>query len=100
MKVTKMTETRLLHINVLAPYQHLQLLVIVNCELDVLWSDATLLVISCMVAGKLQDLGGQVLEHSRKIAGCVFANPCPATRLGSFEVTFDSSTGKQQPMPL
>ena len=39
-----------------------QLFVVADSELDVAWNDASLLVITSCISGKLQNLGSKVLE--------------------------------------
>jgi hypothetical protein len=49
--------------------QLVQLLVVADGELKVTRGDASLLVVAGSVAGQLQDLGAQVLEHSGEVHG-------------------------------
>ena len=42
--------------------EFVELLVIADGELNVTWDDAGLLVVASCVAGKLEDLGSEVLE--------------------------------------
>jgi hypothetical protein len=51
-----------------------QLLVIADSELDVARNDAGLLVVAGGVTGKLENLGGQVLEHSTEVNRCSSAD--------------------------
>ena len=46
-----------------------ELLVVADGQLDVAGHDAGLLVVARGVAGELQDLGGQVLEHGGEVDG-------------------------------
>ena len=46
-----------------------ELLVVADGELDVAGHDAALLVVTGSVAGKLEDLGSQVLKHGGKVHG-------------------------------
>ena len=47
--------------------QFVQLFIIVDGELQMMRDDACFLVIACRFASELQNLGRQVLEHSRQI---------------------------------
>ena len=60
--------------------EFVELLVIADSELDVTWDDASLLVVTGGVAGKLEDLGSEVLKDGSEVhwgagtdAGGVFA---------------------------
>ena len=52
-----------------------ELLVVADGELDVAGHDAGLLVVARGVAGELQDLGGQVLQHGGEVDGGARADP-------------------------
>jgi hypothetical protein len=51
-----------------------QLLVVADGQLDVAGDDAVLLVVAGSVASQLQDLGGQVLQHSSQVHGGTSTN--------------------------
>jgi len=52
-----------------AAHELVQLLVVAHGQLDVARHDAVLLVVAAGVAGELEDLGRQVLEHGRQVDG-------------------------------
>jgi len=54
--------------------QLVELLVVANGELDVSGDDASLLVVAGGVAGKLEDLGAQVLEDGSEVHGGAGSN--------------------------
>ena len=60
-----------------AAEQLVQLLVVADGQLQVAGDDAATLVVTGGIASELQDLGAQVLEHSREVHGCA------ATEAGS-----------------
>ena len=51
-----------------------QLLVVAHGQLQMARVDARLLVVTSGVAGQLEDLGGQVLEHSGQVDWSASAN--------------------------
>jgi hypothetical protein len=56
------------------------------------WNDSCLLVVSCSVAGKLEDFGAQVFQHSSKIDGGAGANPLSVVSFA--KMTMDTAHGK------
>jgi len=54
--------------------QLVELLVVADGELEVTRVDSSLLVVARGVAGQLEDLGGQVLEHGGQVDGRAGAN--------------------------
>ena len=61
--------------------QLVKLLVIAHGELHVARDDARLLVVASGIACKLEDLGGQVLEHGREVHGCTGTDTRRDTRV-------------------
>merc|ERR1719284_859879 len=55
--------------------QLVQLLIVPDSKLEVPWDDPGLLVVPSGVAGQLEDLGGQVLHHGRKVDRGTSSNP-------------------------
>ena len=55
--------------------QLVQLLVVPHRQLEVPWDDPGLLVVPRGVSCELEDLGGQVLHHSRKVDRGTGSNP-------------------------
>ena len=50
--------------------QFVELLVVADSQLEVTGDDTGLLVVAGSVAGQLEDLSGQVLEHGGQVDGC------------------------------
>ena len=53
------------------------------------WDDPGLLVVPGGVAGQLEDLGGQVLHHSRKVDRGTGSNPLGIVALPGGELILD-----------
>ena len=72
-----------------------ELLVVAHGQLDVAGHDAGLLVVAGSVAGQLQDLGCQVLQHGCQVHGGAGAHT--AGILALLQVAGDAAHGELQP---
>uniref|UniRef100_A0A453MUE8 Uncharacterized protein n=1 Tax=Aegilops tauschii subsp. strangulata TaxID=200361 RepID=A0A453MUE8_AEGTS len=75
--------------------QPAELLVVADGEQQVARDDAGLLVVLGRVAGKLQDLGGEVLEDGGEVDGGAGADPLGVAAL--LEVAPDAADGELEP---
>ena len=75
-----------------AAEQLVQLLVVLDGKGDVTGHDASLLVVAGGVAGKLQDLGAEVLEDGGEVDGSAGAHAGGVLSLA--EVTADTANGE------
>ncbi|KAG5189220.1 histone-fold-containing protein [Tribonema minus] len=75
--------------------QLVELLVVAHRQLDVAGYDAGLLVVAGGVAGELQDLGAQVLEHRRQVDGGAGAHALGVAAL--LEEAAETGHGELQP---
>ena len=75
-----------------AGQQLVQLLVVSDGQLEVTRDDTGLLVVAGSVAGQLEHLGGQVLEHGSQVDGSTGAHSLSVVALA--EQTVDSAHGE------
>jgi hypothetical protein len=74
--------------------QLVQLLIVLNGKGDVTGHDTSLLVVTGGIAGKLEDLGTEVLEDGGKVDGCTGSHTGGVLSLT--EVTTDTADGELQ----
>ncbi|KAM9312030.1 uncharacterized protein PAF06_009923 [Gastrophryne carolinensis] len=77
--------------------QLVELLVVAHCQLQVSRDDAGLLVVPGSVAGQLENLSSQVLEHGSQVDGSSGAHPLGIVALP--EQTVDTANGKLETGP-
>ncbi|KAG7273077.1 hypothetical protein CRUP_024807 [Coryphaenoides rupestris] len=75
--------------------QLVELLVVADGQLQVAGDDAGLLVVAGGVSGELQDLSGQVLEHSRQVDGSSGTDALSVVPLA--EESVDTADGELEP---
>ncbi|KAM9325125.1 LOW QUALITY PROTEIN: uncharacterized protein PAF06_001264 [Gastrophryne carolinensis] len=77
--------------------QLVELLVVAHCQLQVSGDDAGLLVVPGSVAGQLENLSSQVLEHGSQVDGSSGAHPLGIVALP--EQTVDTANGELETGP-
>ncbi|XP_040269033.1 uncharacterized protein LOC120982990 [Bufo bufo] len=80
-----------------AAQQLVELLVVAHGQLQVAGDDAGLLVVAGGIAGQLQDLGGEILEHSGQVDGSAGAHPLGVVALA--EEPVHSADRELEPCP-
>ncbi len=77
--------------------EFVQLLVVAHRQLQVTGNDAGLLVVPRGVSSQLQDLSGEILEHSREIDGSTGTDAISVVTFA--EKPVNTTDGKLQPYP-